>query len=152
LITNKSIEKQLGKLIYFIRELKLLIILDDCDKIYTEDYDSFKEAIVNILDKVQGLKIMITSKVAMSDSVSVSEWIYKIRGLSRINALKLIKAKSPPNTEYKSELKELMKNCGKEKVVDHPLFMMLNGHPLSIIILSSLRVEMSLQEIYELLK
>jgi hypothetical protein len=38
------------------------------------------------------------------------------------------------------------------QVIKHPLFKILNGHPLAITIVSSLRNHMSLVEIYEYLK
>jgi hypothetical protein len=117
-----------------------------------EDYESFRDSVNNLLEKIHGLKIIITSKVAMSDSVYIHEWVYKIRGLSRKETLRLIKEISPPNIEQMSEFKELMKDTGEEIITHHPLFNILKGHPLSIIILSSLRNEMSLKEIYDLLR
>jgi hypothetical protein len=128
-----------------------LIILDNWDRLISEDYNVFKNFIVNILNEEQNLKIIITSKMAISDSVIINEWVFKIRGLSREHTLNLLKKKSPPNTEFSVEIKELMKESNEDQITNHPLFYMLNGHPLSTIILSSLRTEMSLLEIYDLL-
>jgi hypothetical protein len=58
--------------------------------------------------------------------------------------------------DYNKEINELL-NCdsdGKkfEKISDHPLFDIIDGLPLSVVLLSSLKTDMSLVEIYELLK
>lgn len=44
------------------------------------------------------------------------------------------------------------KNGVKTSVYDHELFQFLNGHPLSVVILTSLRKSMSLLELFELLR
>lgn len=45
-------------------------------------------------------------------------------------------------------IKETKKNAS---ILDHPLFEMVNGHPLALVMIGSLKKEMSLKQIYELL-
>jgi hypothetical protein len=75
-----------------------------------------------------------------------------------VHAYELLKRKVPNKINHINELNELINasynsnSIKYEKVTDHPLFDLINGLPLSIILLSSLRVDMSLAEIYDLLK
>jgi protein-arginine kinase activator protein McsA len=151
-ISALDMDKLIYKIIHCIQKYKILLIFDDCDKILSEDYESFKESITNIIEKVQGLKIIVTSKIAISNCETLESLIYKVNKLDKKRTLQLIKQKSPPNSNTKSEIRELVDASKSKHIINHYLLDIIDGHPLSVIILSSLRTEMSLLEIYDLLK
>jgi predicted ATPase len=69
----QQLQTRMSNLLKLFDDKNVLLILDNCDKLLTEDYDSFKNFIVNLLNKEQDLKIMVTSKMAISDSVNINE-------------------------------------------------------------------------------
>ena len=80
-----------------------------------------------------------------------------MKELSKKQTLELLKIKAESYTDHTNELRELVDSeitidSPKKNILDHPLFDFLGGHPLSIVILSTLRQNMSLVEIYELLQ
>ena len=84
--------------------------------------------------------------------------IFKVKQLPNKNTLELLKLNSESISTHEHELTELftadptLHASLKSNMFDHELFSFLNGHPLSVVILSSLRKNMSLLEIFELLK
>ena len=84
------------------------------------------------------------------------KWI-EIKPLSPIDSLQLLKAKSTIEVKD-SELLELMEDLENSNnmqknlsYLDHNLFKIINGHPLALVMVSSLRKDMRLKQIYDLL-
>ena len=88
----------------------------------------------------------------------VNETIIKIKELSKEESYDLLLSRSPRKMQQ-DELDEMMDELTRRNlptnnvvsILDHPLFDMVNGHPLALVMVSSLRKEMRLRQIYELL-
>ena len=131
-----------------LKDLKCLIVLDNC-----KNPTVFKEFFQDFLEKLPKIKIILTCKHSIQRFDDISDNIYKVEEISRKHTLELLKLKATSQTDHIQEIKDLQStNENSKNVIDHPLFDFLNGHPLSIDILSSLRRNMSLTEIYELLQ
>lgn len=130
-----------------VRYLKILIVLDNWDDILTRDYLSFKELLQDFFEKAPKVKIMITSKLELTLVQNIDDYVHFLKKLSDNAVLELLGKKAPSQNEHKRELKELYNTTDVAVAIDdkklesarHPLFEMLNGHPLSILLMSSLR-------------
>lgn len=84
--------------------------------------------------------------------------IFKVGKLSNKDTLDLLRLSAESQDIHNKELNEMIQadpsvySKIKQNIFDHELFSFLDGHPLSIIILSSLRKSMSLLETFELLR
>jgi hypothetical protein len=60
-------------LINILKDMDLLIILDDCDKLVQEDYVLFKQFLQNILEKTHKLTIIIGTMIPLTGFNNVNE-------------------------------------------------------------------------------
>jgi hypothetical protein len=120
---------------------------------------SFNVIVEDILNKIHDSKIIISSVISIGNIKDFSEKIVEIKELKPIDSLELLKSKSAHGIQQ-DELIEMMdvadmKNFRSEgasqNILDHPFFKMINGHPLALVMVSSLRKEMRLKQIFELL-
>ena len=117
----------------------------------------FKDFIQDFLEKLPGIEMIVTCVNSIPCFNDVNNCIYKVKELSRKHTLELLKVRSESYTDHTNKLRELIDSetnvdFAKKNILEHPLFNFLGGHPLSIVILSTLRQNMSLVEIYELLQ
>ena len=143
-----SSEKMYWSILELFKDLSCLIVFDNCN-----DPIAFKEFLQDFLEKLPHIKIILTCEHSIQRFDGINICIYKVKELCKKHVLELLKLKAVSQTDHIQELKDLQTTNEKSKnILDHPLFDFLNGHPLSIDILSSLRRNMSLTEIYELLQ
>lgn len=147
-----DVDKIYWELLSMFKDLQWLIIFDNWN-----EPNMFKDFFQDFLEKLPNIKIIITCVHSILRFDDVGGYIYKVKELSKKQTLELLKLKSESHIDHNRELKELMdiensNHSSKKSILDHPIFDFLGGHPLSIDILSSLRKNMCLVEIYELLQ
>ena len=153
-----------------IKRFKILIWFDNWDKIIELEYQPFKEFIKDLLEKLTYCKMIITSQSFGTGFTDISQEVVILEGLNNLETMELIKAKWPSMKVNNNDLNELQLELiksnpklqeNKNYLFEHQFFKILNGHPLSIILLSSLRIskyciltiflDMSLKEIWDIL-
>ena len=137
----------------------ILLILDNCDNILKYDNVSFSVMIETLIHKCEKLHIVMSSQIPMGNISDTTTKVINIEPLRPEDSLSLLKKKSIIEITDE-ELQELMEdlniswksyNTESLSLKDHPLFKMVNGHPMALIMIASLRKEMRLKQIYELL-
>jgi chloramphenicol 3-O-phosphotransferase len=160
---KKKIEQLESTEIYWeilrsLNNLELLLILDNWRILIEKDGIAFFDFIHDFLEKLSRIKIIITwvrSPPVMND---VKERVFKVKRLSDKQALELLKVNAEWVATHNKEISELLKASPnyeselKMHMFKHDLFKILNGHPLSIIIFASLRKNMNLLQLFQLLK
>ena len=131
-----------------IKHYKLLICFDNWDKIIEHEYQMFKEFVRDLLDKLTQSKMIITAQ-SFGGFTDINQEVVTLQGLSSIETLELMKAKWPSTKTHVNDLSELHQDViklnpdqlnNKNALFEHQFFKMLDGHPLSIVLLSSLRI------------
>ena len=157
-IKNKDSEELFTEYIRLIKEKEILIILDNWDLIIKQDNISFVVLVEDFLQKVFKSKLIITWEVPIGQIKDVTEKWYEIKSLQPFDSLELIKSKSAievKDTELLELIDDLENRNSRRQTnltyLDHDLFKIINGHPLALVMVSSLRKEMRLKQIYDLL-
>ena len=111
------------------------------------DYLSFKDLLQDLCEKAGNLKIMVTCKTGLIQVHGFEVNTYVLQRLHNNVVFELLALKASSQKAHMSEMKELADSIEKtsdspgknNEIIDHPLFKILNGHPLSIHLLSALR-------------
>jgi len=147
------------EILRFLKDLHILLIFDNCRDIVEKDQNSFQEFIQDILEKLPKLRILMTCSQSVSLFNDVKTRVFKVKGLTDRQTLELLKLNAESFKTHNEELDELLQadpkyeTSLKQNIFQHEIFGFLDGHPLSTMILSSLRRNnMSLREIFEFLK
>lgn len=141
-----------------IKAKYVLFVFDNCDSLLKKDHLHFITVIEDILDRAYQSRMIITSKNHVVQIKDITMKSIKIAELTKSASYELLLAKSQRKMDQE-ELGEMMdellsRNLPTNSVVsilEHPLFELVNGHPLALIMIQSLRKEMRLKQIYELL-
>lgn len=145
---NVPISEKYNRCLGMIRNLKLLIILDNCDPIVASEQKHFKDFLEDVTQKLENARVMITSAAANDDFVSQGGYVYKVEKLSNKNVFDLLCKKVKSKSDLKQELYRIQKKglntdelqiTSMELDLEHDFFRMLNGHPLSTLLVASLR-------------
>ncbi|CAI2377074.1 unnamed protein product [Moneuplotes crassus] len=146
------------ELIPLLNRLKILIVLDNCSEIIATDSSSFTEFINVFLERMPHSKIMISCEKLRENLKDVKKCAYKVKELSDRDTHELMKLNADSNEKFSKEMKDLISydpslyaQLKKDKF-KHEIFRFLNGHPLSINILCSLRKSMTLLHIFQFIK
>ena len=115
--------------------------------------------IETLLHKCETLHIVMSSQISMGNISDTTTKVINIESLRPEDSLSLLKKKSIIEITDE-ELQELMEDLNVSwkwfktselSLKNHPLFKMANGHPMALIMIASLRKEMRLKQIHELL-
>lgn len=154
-----GVEDNISQWLGSLKGKNVILVLDNCDMIMKLDNHAFSVTIETLLHKSDKLKLIITSQVALGDIKDFSIKIIEVPNLNSEESLNVLRSKSSADITSQ-ELLELMEQTQMSKslsenknktVADHPLFQMVNGHPMALTMISTLRREMRLTQIYELL-
>lgn len=150
-------EKVFAECLKHIKDRNILIVLDNCDTLMRLDHMAFVIVIEDILGRSHNSKILMTSCIPIGHIKDVNEKIVEIKELKPIDSLELLKTRSTTGLSDE-ELLEMMDtvemksiNSQNKSILDHPFFRIINGHPLALVMVASLKKEMRLKQIYELL-
>ena len=141
---SKSISEKYNKFITMISNLQLLIIFDDWDPIIKNELSEFRKLIEDIAQRVQNSTLLLTSEVAINNFERYNWEIIYLDKLTERNIYDLLIKKSKGRDKILNELLELQnEGCPTQessKILDlnHNFFKILNGNPLSTILVSSL--------------
>ena len=141
-----------------VKDKEILLIFDNWDWILKEDNNNFLRIIEEILARIHQSRIVVTAKNPIGQIKDITEKVIKIQKLTKNESYELLLAKSPKKMQQ-DELDEMVEELVRRNlptnqvisILEHPLFDMVNGHPLALVMISSLRKEMRLKQIYELL-
>ncbi|CAI2383181.1 unnamed protein product [Moneuplotes crassus] len=146
--------------ISLISGLKILIILDNCDYVVETQEKLMKEFVKNIAIKVEEARIIFTSKSAASSYTGDGGASFRIKNLTNQQTYQLLCSKVKSVKECKEQILELQKDLtGSQKAsvksdpkkidFNNEFLNILNGHPHSVILVSSLNSDLSLKNIYK---
>jgi len=149
---NTKTEQKYRACINSIKELKLLLILDDCDSYMSKPSNNFELFLQDLRGKLSESSIIITSREIINNEAMMNIEKVAITQLDSANILKILHYKI--GGKHASILKEIQKlwedagiNIQKKnslkKIVpteffEHKLFDMINGNPLCAILVASL--------------
>jgi hypothetical protein len=113
----------------------------------------------DFLGKAPKLKIMLSLKTPIGRIQDIDEQVVEIKELNPIQSINFLRKKSLKDIS-RGEIQELMEETDfqiqskseKASFYEHPLFTLINGHPLALTMVASLRKEMNLKQIYDLLE
>lgn len=128
-----------------ISQLRVLLIFDDCDPIVESDPENFMKLIEDICCKVMGSNLVFTSQYCIPDFDKMNGLSLEMSSLTARNIFDIMAKKADSKNALTSQIFALQKETRKgdldaTKKVDfeHPFFKMLNGNPLSALLVASL--------------
>ncbi|CAI2383863.1 unnamed protein product [Moneuplotes crassus] len=155
--SSNEVSEKYNKCITMISNLKLLIIFDDCDPIIHNELGEFQKLIEDFAQRVQNSTLLFTSKVAIDGLERYNYEIIRLQPLPEMSIFDLLLKKVKSKENFKNELLELQNKTRKESQktneinLEHDIFRILNGNPLSAILVASLYQDASISEIYKTL-
>ena len=93
-----------------------MLIIDNIEDVLREDEDKFRELVHNLLQKLPGLTVLMTSRDKISNLGDITEKLYEMESLSNQYSIELLEKKALRRITTE-EIKELfdykaMKNDG----------------------------------------
>ncbi|CAI2359291.1 unnamed protein product [Moneuplotes crassus] len=140
----------------FLRDKQILLILDNCEDPIDSDEVNFTKEIESILDECSESKFLLTSRTALELRSHHKEMQFPLESLSNEASVRCLFEKAPRKISP-NEIKELFVatrfNSSRYPnkslfLKNHPLFLLLGGHPQAISLAAPLLQYKSLTELF----
>ncbi|CAI2377825.1 unnamed protein product [Moneuplotes crassus] len=141
---------------HFLKNKQILIILDNCEDPIGSDEINFTSEIEKILDECSEVKFLLTSRKALELKSNTKEMQFPLQSLTSEESLLCLLEKAPRKI-LEEEMKELLSSTksnsspftnASPSLVNHPLFLLLGGHPQAISLAAPLLQYKSLTELF----
>ena len=96
------------KILKILKELEILLILDNSNEIIAHDQSSFRQFLQDILEKLPYLKIIVTWLNSVPVFNDVNNKVFKVTELTNEYSLELMRRSSDSISHLNNELKELI--------------------------------------------
>ena len=147
-----------------LKDKEVLLVIDNCEDPLEDDGDQFIKQIEFLLSKCVRLKILLTSRRYINKLEHHHEMPYHLYSLSPQASIKLLFAKASRDIDD-DEIEELLHyeipsdnpirqqfpNYKKDvlTLINHPLILMLGGHPYSISLAAPMLENKTLTELFQ---
>ena len=150
-----------------LKDKDVLLVLDNAEDPITNDQVKFSVILESIIDFCTKTRILVTSRTPLNMVGNNIEKIYRLEPMPKDSAFKLLISKAPRRISN-DEIKELLfcdvprdSNLGQSinvqfnmrrgdelKLVDHPLAILLGGHPQAISLAAPMLKDKTLKNLF----
>ena len=159
-IEKKDTMEIFKEILKFLRDLEILIVIDNAEDLLIIDKNILKEFLEKLFESSTKMKVLLTSKIEpvsyLGGISGVADRVFKLRPLSTQFSEKLLSEKAgkviPKEERLEMQKRETERVHGGFKSAYHHLFeSLLGGHPIAISLAGSLYANVSLGKLYETL-